>query len=112
MVDLLLDAVPVRTLEVVRASAGTPARTFLYGALPAVAPHWLANTFFQFESNVRTGIVLGVVGVGGLGHLFEWHFGFFHYREAAACLIVIILLSSVLDRVSRRLGVARTRLAG
>lgn len=107
-----LDSVPQASLAVVQASAVTPAKTFFYGALPAVAPHWLANAFFQFESNVRTGIVLGVVGVGGLGHLFEWNFSFFHYRDASTCLIVIVLLSLVLDRISRRLGIARTRLAG
>lgn len=107
-----LDSVPHASLAVVQASAVTPAKTFFYGALPAVAPHWLANAFFQFESNVRTGIVLGVVGVGGLGHLFEWNFSFFHYRDASTCLIVIVLLSLVLDRISRRLGIARTRLSG
>ncbi len=107
-----LDAVSDASLDVVQASAVTPAKTFFYGALPAVAPHWLANAFFQFESNVRTGIVLGVVGVGGLGHLFEWNFSFFHYRDASTCLIVIVALSLALDRISRRLGIARTRLAG
>ena len=34
---------------------------------------------------------------------------FFKYREASTYLIVIVLLSLVLDRLSRALGLGRTR---
>ena len=77
-----------------------------------MAPHWLANAFFQLESNVRTAIVLGVVGVGGLGHFFQLNFAFFKYREASTYLIVIVALSLLLDRLSRWLGLAHTRMSG
>jgi phosphonate transport system permease protein len=104
-----VDALPVRTLEVVHAASGSRARTFLYGALPAVAPEWLAYTFYQFESNVRAGVVLGIVGVGGLGFLFSFEFEFFRLERAATYLLVMVALAVSLDRLSRRLGLARGR---
>lgn len=104
-----VDALPLRTLEVVHAASGSRGRTFLYGALPAVAPEWLAYTFYQFESNVRAGVVLGIVGVGGLGFLFSFEFEFFRFRRAAAYLLVMVALAFALDRLSRRLGLARGR---
>ncbi len=107
-----VDGVPERTLASVHATVGSPAKTFVYGAVPAVAPHWLANAFFQLESNVRTAIVLGAVGVGGLGHFFQLNFAFFKYREASTYLIVIVALSLLLDRLSRWLGLAHTRMSG
>jgi phosphonate transport system permease protein len=107
-----VDGVPEPALARVQATVGSPAKTFVYGAVPAVAPHWLANAFFQLESNVRTAIVLGAVGVGGLGHFFQLNFAFFKYREASTYLIVIVVLSLVLDRLSRVLGWARAWLSG
>jgi phosphonate transport system permease protein len=104
-----VDAVSLRTLEVVHAAAGSRPKTFLYGAVPSVLPEWLANVFFQFESNVRTAVVLGIVGVGGLGFLFSFEFEFFHYRRAATYLLVMVALATALDRLSRRLGLAHVR---
>ena len=104
-----VDAVPLGTLEAVHAAAGSRPKTFLYGAVPTVLPEWVANVFFQFESNVRTAVVLGIVGVGGLGFLFSFEFEFFHFRRAATYLLVMVALAAGLDRLSRRLGLARAR---
>jgi phosphonate transport system permease protein len=104
-----VDALPARTLEVVHAASGSRLRTFLYGAVPAVAPEWLAYTFYQFESNVRAGVVLGIVGVGGLGFLFSFEFEFFRLQRAATYLLVMVAVAVLLDRLSRHLGLARGR---
>ncbi|MCC6672893.1 MAG: ABC transporter permease subunit [Planctomycetes bacterium] len=104
------DAVPLRRLEVVHAASGSRAKTYLYGAIPPCASHWVANTFFQFESNVRSGIVLGIVGVQGLGFLFTATFEWFRMDQAGTYLLVMVLLSLGLDRLSRVLGLARARI--
>lgn len=91
------------------AASGSRARTFLYGAVPAVAPEWLAYAFYQFESNVRAEVVLGIVGAGGLGFLFSFEFEFFRLERAATYLVVMVLLAVLLDRLSRHLGLARGR---
>src|SRR5262249_16843469 len=80
-----------------------------YGAVPTVLPEWMANVFFQFESNVRTAVVLGIVGVGGLGFLFGFEFEFFRYRRAATYLLVMVALAAGLDPLSRHLGLAPLR---
>ncbi len=105
-----VDATPLRRLEVVHATAGTRARTYLWGVVPASLGEWTTQAFLQFEANVRTGVVLGFVGAGGLGLQFQWNLGMFRLDRAAAYLIVMILLAVVLDRISRLLGMARTRL--
>ncbi len=102
-----LDGVPSRQLEVVYAATGSRAKTYLYGAVPSVAPHWFANTFFQLESNVRLGVVLGIIGAGGLGFDFTYSFELFHMREAGLYLLVMVFLAFGLDRLSRILGFAR-----
>ncbi len=104
------DGVPARSLEVVHVLSGSRAKTYAYGVLPRVAPHWIANGFFQLESNVRTGIVLGIVGAAGLGFQFKYAFSWFHYREAGTYLMLMVGFALLLDRLSRLLGFARARL--
>ncbi len=105
-----VDALPLRTLEIVHGTSGSMPKTFVYAAVPTVLPEWIANTFFQFESNVRSAIVLGIVGVGGLGFQFSFEFEFFRFERAGTYALVMVALAVGLDRLSRWLGLARTRL--
>ena len=101
-----VDDVNYRQLE--RVGAGR-SRTFLYGALPRVWATWRTYGFFQFEVNMRIGIALGIVGVGGLGLSFRNHLEFRQHEEAAAFLWGMILLTIAVDRLSRWLQLSRNR---
>jgi phosphonate transport system permease protein len=107
-----VDALPLRRLEPVYEAARSRAKTYAYAAVPGVAPHWIANTFFQLEANVRASIVLGMVGKTGLGFMFQSAFEFFRMHTAGVFLLAMVLWALVLDRLSRALGFARARLAG
>jgi phosphonate transport system permease protein len=102
-----VDNIPHRTLEI--ASTGSRASTFIAAAAPISWRDWWTYAIFQFESNVRTGVVLGIVGVGGLGFAFTFNFEWFRFEKASTHLLVIILLTVVIDRVSRRLSLSRVR---
>ena len=59
---------------------------------------------FQFEVNVRAGVVLGIIGVGGLGDAFHTSLGNFNETSlprAGTFLLAMVLLTVVVDRVSR-----------
>ncbi|MHC5066250.1 MAG: PhnE/PtxC family ABC transporter permease [Planctomycetota bacterium] len=105
-----VDAIPQRQLDAVRDASASRSKTFVYAVLPRVAPHWIANAFFQLESNVRTSIVLGIVGAAGLGFQFKYAFEWFHFREAGTYLVLMVSFALLLDRLSRSLGFARARL--
>lgn len=96
-----VDNIPYRRLEHV----GAPSRgaAFVYGALPLSRADWRTYALFQFESNVRTGVVLGIVGVGGLGHLFRTALAHGAMGRAATFLLATVLLTVTIDRLSRRI---------
>ncbi len=96
-----VDNVPYRRLEHV----GAPGRgeLFLYGALPLSRGDWRSYALFQFESNVRTGVVLGIVGVGGIGYLFRTSLANGAMSRAGTFLLVTLLLTVTIDRLSRRI---------
>jgi phosphonate transport system permease protein len=102
-----LDNVPYDRLE--KISNACRSRVFLYGALPRALPDWRTYTFFQFEVNVRIGIALGIVGAGGLGERFKANLDFRELATAGSFLWAMVLLTALIDRVSRALQLRRNR---
>ncbi|MCK5941487.1 MAG: ABC transporter permease subunit [Planctomycetes bacterium] len=101
-----VDDVPLARHELV---PGSPARAFLFSALPSSWAAWRTYAFFQFEVNLRAGVALGVVGAARLGHLFRANLEFRDYGGAAAFLWGMILLTVAVDRLSRLLQLQRNR---
>ncbi len=100
-----VDNIPYRRFE--QSFMGSRMACFGYVAGPISWRDWLTYSFFQFESNVRTSVVLGIVGVGGIGFMFSVNFEWFNFQRASTCLIMIILLTVIIDRVSRLLKLSR-----
>ena len=100
-----VDNIPYRRFE--QSFAGSRLATFSYSAVPTSWRDWMSFSFFQFESNVRAGLVLGIIGSAGLGFEFARKFEHFHYREASVDLLAMILLTVIIDRSSRLLKLNR-----
>lgn len=100
-----VDNIPYRRFE--QSFGGSRLATFSYAAVPLSWRDWMTYSFFQFESNVRAGVVLGIIGSAGLGFIFSFNFEHFHYHKAATNLLVIIGLTVVIDRLSRLLKISR-----
>ncbi|MCA8912484.1 MAG: ABC transporter permease subunit [Planctomycetes bacterium] len=100
-----VDNIPYRHFE--QSFHGSRMTCFAYTAGPMSWKDWMTYSFFQFESNVRMGIVLGIVGVGGLGFFFTFNFEWFRFEKAGTYLLVMILLTVVIDRISRGLKLSR-----
>ncbi len=100
-----IDNLSPRVLQSV--PTGSRPAMFLMGAVPRAWRDWLTYGFFQFESNVRAAVVLGVVGVGGLGFQFTFNFEWFRFERAGTYLAVMILLTVIIDRLSRLLKLSR-----
>jgi phosphonate transport system permease protein len=102
-----LDNVPYRRLEQV--SGACRPQIFLYGGLPTVWPDWKTYAFFQFEVNVRIGVLLGTVGAGGLGDKFESNLQLREFARASTFLWAMVGLTVCIDRLSRFLLLRRLK---
>ncbi|WP_305045693.1 PhnE/PtxC family ABC transporter permease [Geoalkalibacter sp.] len=100
-----VDNLPYRRFE--QAFLGSRLTCFGCVAAPLSWRDWMTYSFFQFESNVRAGVVLGIVGVGGLGFFFTFNFEWFRFEKAATYLLMIIALTILIDRLSRLLKISR-----
>jgi phosphonate transport system permease protein len=61
------DSVPDAPLRALRAAGAKRCSALAYALLPGTAPLLLSYSFYRFECALRSAVVLGVAGVGGLG---------------------------------------------
>jgi phosphonate transport system permease protein len=92
-----MDPRPIRNL----ASAGaSKVQLLFYGILPTVLPRFLTYILYRWEVIMRTTIVVGFVGAGGLGMEFKLAMSFFHYTEITLLLLCYMILVIIADFVS------------
>ena len=102
------DALPTRALRSLR-DAGAPATpAIVFALLPPAAPLMLSYSFYRFECAVRSTVLLGAVGVGGLGQELVVSLSSRNWDEVWTLIATVILLSALVDAWSGRL---RTEMA-
>ena len=76
---------------------------FLFGVLPACAPELASYLVFRWECAIRSSVILGFVGAGGLGQQMELSMKMLAGGEVVMFLLAFVLLVSAADLVSKRL---------
>ena len=75
-------------------------QAFFYGLLPASAAELTSYTVYRWECAIRSSVVLGFVGAGGLGQQMDNSMKMFNGGEVATMLLVFMALVALADRVS------------
>jgi phosphonate transport system permease protein len=92
-----VEAIDPRPAEGVRATGATPIDEIVYAVLPQVLPLWISFALYRFESNVRSAMVVGMVGAGGIGVVLYEAIRSFDYAQTAAVMIMVIVVVTVID---------------
>jgi phosphonate transport system permease protein len=77
-----------------------------FAVLPQILPRAVDVTLYRWEHNVRAATVMGVIGAGGIGLEIMSAFQLFEYREALALIVVLFVLVTGINAISKR---ARSR---
>ncbi len=75
-------------------------QAFCYGLLPQNAAELVSYTVFRWECAIRSSVVLGFVGAGGLGQELDNSMKMFNGGEVLTMLLVFVALVALADRVS------------
>lgn len=73
---------------------------FAHGLLPTSAAELTSYTVYRWECAVRSSVVLGFVGAGGLGQQLDNAMKMFNGGEVASMLLVFMALVALADRTS------------
>ena len=92
-----LDPRPARALQAAGASSS---QVLFYGIVPQALPQLLTYLLYRWEVVIRTTIVVGFVGAGGLGREFRLDMSLFRYTDVALLLVWYVLLVVAVDLVS------------
>ena len=106
--EAMENADPLQAEGVAATGAGRLAR-LRFGLLPQVAPVFLAQALYFFESNTRSAAILGVVGAGGIGLQIAERIRVRYWDEVAFIILLMIATVALIDWISGRL---RRRLIG
>ena len=82
------------------ANGGGRLQAFAYGLLPQNAAELTSYTIYRWECAIRSSVVLGFVGAGGLGQQLDNSTKMFAGGEVATMLLVFVALVALADRTS------------
>jgi phosphonate transport system permease protein len=84
-----MDMAPIHALEVAGARR---IQVFSHGIVPSLLPALLGISLYRLDENIRSSLVLGFVGAGGIGFELLTDMNLFQYREVSLLLIIIFVI--------------------
>lgn len=100
-----MDMAPIDALALTGARR---VQIFTHGIVPSVLPALLGISLYRLDENIRSSLVLGFVGAGGIGFQLLTAMELFQYREVSLLLIITFVIVLLAERLS---AVLREKLA-
>ncbi len=97
------DGLPAGPIQSLRNAGARPTAVLAYALVPQAAPLLLSYSFYRFECAVRSTVLLGVVGVGGLGQELVVSLQSRNWDEVWTVVAAVLALSALVDLWSTRL---------
>ena len=100
-----MDMAPIDALSLTGANR---LQVFTHGVVPTVLPALLGIALYRLDENIRSSLVLGFVGAGGIGFQLLTAMNLFDYRTVSLLLLMTFVIVIAAERLS---AVLRARLA-
>lgn len=102
LISELIEASDIGPQEAMKSVGATRWVAVLFSILPQIWPNVLSNYFYRFEVAIRTSLILGFIGAGGIGQQLFNHFQTFQYRSVATDIVVIMVLVIMVDFIGSK----------
>ena len=96
----ILESGETHATETLLRNGSSRLQAFFYGLLPQNAAELTSYTVYRWECAIRSSVVLGFVGAGGLGQQMDNSMKMFNGGEVLTMLAVFVALVALADRVS------------
>ena len=90
-------------MEALAMTGATRLQVFSHAVVPTVLPSLLGIALYRFDENIRSSLVLGFVGAGGLGFEVLTAMNLFQYRTVSLLLLLTFVLVIAAERGSAAL---------
>ncbi|MFF3664553.1 phosphonate ABC transporter, permease protein PhnE [Microtetraspora malaysiensis] len=86
--------------DALRTNGAGGVQVVAHAILPAVVPQFIGLLLYRFDVNVRSSLVLGLVGAGGIGFLVNQSIKLFRFDQMATHLLIVLVLVIGVDLLS------------
>lgn len=93
-----IDAGPPQ--EALRTAGANRIQQVANATLPMVVPQFVGLLLYRFDVNVRSSLVLGLVGAGGIGLLINQSIKSFQFDSMLTHILIVLVLIIVVDQFS------------
>ena len=96
----VLETLPWEPIEAIEATGSDRLRTFAFAVLPEALPGLVGISLYLWEFNVRSSVILGIVGAGGIGYELLVSLKLLDFGRLATILLLILAMVSAIDALS------------
>lgn len=96
----VVDDMDVRSSNALKNAGANSVIRLFYSTIPEVYSRFLSYIVYRFEVIVRSSIIVGIVGAGGLGVYLKLNMSFFHYDQVGMVLLVYLFIIFIADQLS------------
>lgn len=94
------ESIDMKPIEAINSTGSNYPFMLRHGIFAQALPLISNYTLYLLDHNIRIAMVLGLVGAGGIGMELYGELRYFNYDKVAAMLICILVMLSLVDRVS------------
>jgi phosphonate transport system permease protein len=95
-----IEQVPTQQREAVTATGAGRLQNIATSVWPQVMPAFSSITLYRLDINLRSSVILGYVGAGGIGFLLEEDVEGLNFKHAVGIVLVIFVLIVLMEYVS------------
>ena len=95
-----IEAIDYGPVDAMRVGGASRTQVVAHAVVPAVTPQFVGLLLYRFDVNVRSSLVLGLVGAGGIGFLINESIKLFRFDEMLTYILLVLALVVVVDNVS------------
>lgn len=99
----VLESLPNEPIEAIEATGSDRLRTFTFAVLPEALPGLIGISLYLWEFNVRSSVILGIVGAGGIGYELLVSLKLLDFPRLCTILLLILAMVSLIDALSAHL---------
>jgi phosphonate transport system permease protein len=95
-----MEEIPETTIQALHSVGATKAQLILFGVIPEISNSLISNTILRFEINIRTSVLLGAIGAGGIGYELLKAYNYLAYSEMSVAILTILALVFASEKLS------------
>lgn len=99
----VIEGIDPGPIEAVRATGADWLEVVRYAVVPQIVPAFTSLTIYRWDINVRSSVIIGFVGGGGIGQFLTQWVNLGAYRAVGTSFIAIIIVVMVMDFFSAAL---------